>query len=268
MTTSEKVYKDRSGDVIWSESKRDLTRLVDLKDIEGETSEIDEKENVDILKFTIRENSTFITFIIETEENIGTQEQFYYVIAGYADEKPKDTEPYDIRLVFNQNNVTYYVLEDGEYNEGHPVSEFSVEKETLVIEVNKGNFAVKDGNLPASYAVFAYLDVDIEQFEGYHIDHYITSEEDEDDGSGLDDNTIIIIQFVVLGVLFFSVLIIWNIYNKKKEEENKGGICPKCEARLDVSLDFCPSCGTFIRGPKARSKKIKPELAPVPEMEE
>ena len=78
----------------------------------------------------------------------------------------------------------------------------------------------------------------------------------------------IFIQFLVLGIAFAAVLIIWNIYNKKKEEEDQGGICPRCEARLDVSLDFCPSCGTFIRGPNARSKKVKPELAPLPELEE
>ena len=268
MTTSESVYKDKTGDVKWSKEKRDLTRLVDLKDIEGEPSEIDEKENVDLVKFTVKENSTFITFMIETKENIGTQDQFYYVIAGYSDDEAKNTEPYDFRLIFNQNNVSYLVFEGGSYVEGHPVSSFNVDKEILTIEVNKGNFVLNDGKVPSSFAVFAYLDVEIEQFEGFHIDYIITSEDDDDDKPFLDDNTIILIQFLVLGIAFAVMIVVWNVYNKKKEEENQGGICPRCEARLDVSLDFCPSCGTFIRGPNAKSKKIKPEMAPLPDPEE
>jgi hypothetical protein len=268
MTTSEKVHKDKNGDVIWSKDRRDLTRMVDLKDIDGEDSEINEKENVDIRKFTIRENSTFITFKIETRENIGTQEQFFYVIAGYSSDDHRSTDPYDFRLIFNQNNVTYLVLEEGEFVEGHPVSAYGVEKEILTIEVNKGNFNLQDGTIPSSFAVFAYLDVKVEQFDGHHIDFLITDDDDDKDDPLLDENSIVLIQFLILGLAFAVVLIVWNIYNKRKEEEDQGGICPRCEARLDVSLDFCPSCGTFIRGPKARSKKVKPELAPLPDMEE
>jgi len=69
-----------------------------------------------------------------------------------------------------------------------------------------------------------------------------------------------VIQIVFIGLLVVTMFILWNFWARKKGVEQEGGVCPKCEARLDQNLDFCPHCGSFIRGPEADKENPKPRI--------
>jgi hypothetical protein len=255
----EKVFKDVKDDWISTDTKRDLTRMVDLKELKGERTEnLLQERQVDLVSLTIREDDTFMWFVVETVGDIGTHEQFAYHVSGYVSEDFLDTDPFDFRLIFSNGTTIYYELSDGKFKESSPVSSTDVKGSILTVQVNKGNFIIKERDTP--YTITAISTLDEGTGEKLHIDYVVTKEEKKKDEPPIDDTTLIILQFVILGFAFVAVIIIWKVYLQKKGDEDQGGICPKCESRLDANLDFCPSCGTFIRGPKARS--MKPGVIP------
>jgi len=257
------TYKDGTGDVISTVMKRDMTRMVDLFEVEGEVDmDFKQSNQIDIVSFSVRGNDSLISFTIETRGDIGKQEEFTYRIAGYADRNAKETQPYDFMIDVKHHNATYYELRDGRFKAAYNVSSLNISGESLTVTMNTGTFILKSPEDPYILVSIAMLD----EGEGgkLFMDH-ATSSEASDSRSRIDDTTLILLEFVILGFAFITVIIVWNVYMKRKGEENEGGICPRCESRLDPNLDFCPSCGTFVRGPGAKDLRKKPELAPLPE---
>ncbi len=260
--TDIKIFNDDQDDGITTTVKRDLTRLVDLKDLKGEKIEnLQQESQVDIDSLTIEQDDTFTWFTIQTYGDISDHEQFSYHIAGYISEDQKETDPYDFRIIYENRTAVYYELVEGTFVVSKPVSNVEIDGKKLTIQMNKGNFILSGREDPYLIAAIVVLDEGIG--EDLHIDHVLTSSDDNGKGDPIDETTLIMIQFGILGFAFIAVIVIWKLYLQKKGDEDQGGICPRCEARLDSSLDFCPSCGTFIRGPKAKSIQKKPDLAPI-----
>ena len=257
-----KIFNDDQDDGITTTVKRDLTRLVDLKDIKGEKIEnLQQESQVDIDSLTIKQDDTFTWFIIQTHGDISNHEQFSYHIAGYVSEDPKETDPYDFRIIYENRTAVYYELVEGTFMASGPVSNVEIDGKMLTIQVNKGNFILSNREDPYLIAAIVVLDEGIGK--DLHIDYVLTSASGNGKGDTIDETTLIMIQFGILGFAFIAVIVIWKLYLQKKGDEDQGGICPRCEARLDSNLDFCPSCGTFIRGPKAKLTPKKPDLAPI-----
>lgn len=263
----ERTYKDKTDDVTSTVNKRDLSRLVDLEDLEGDTSkDFKQRGQVDIQSLVIRQDDTFVTFVLNMKGDIGPEEQFIYQIAGYATDEPRSTDPYDFKIVFNRDNATYFELKDGLLRENGTVSSVEVNGTSLSIMMNRGNFILSHRSDP--FLIAGIVSLDEGDGRDMHIDYVLTSQSEDDDEPFIDETTLIIIEFGILGFALIAVIIVWNVYMKRKGEEDQGGICPKCESRLDASLDFCPSCGTFIRGPNARPMKKREVPPPFPELEE
>lgn len=262
----ERVFKDDTEDVLRTSEKRDLSRMIDLEEVDGEESDILQVNQIDIRTFTMRSNDTYVSFVIETVGEISNQKGISYMVAGYASEGPRSTDPFDFRLVYASGNATHSVLEDGDLVPGPNVSSYEINGTRLTITMNRGRFILSDREDP--YVIAAISILDPGTGEDLHIDHVLTNKKKDNDEPFIDETTLIMLEFIILGFAFVTVIIVWNVYMKKKGEEAEGGICPRCESRLDPNLDFCPSCGTFIRGPKAKSRKLTPNLAPLPEDEE
>jgi len=47
--------------------------------------------------------------------------------------------------------------------------------------------------------------------------------------------------------------------------DQSGGVCPKCESKLDPKLEFCPSCGSYVKGPISDDGGVKPRIIEAPE---
>jgi hypothetical protein len=261
----EKVYKDRTEDVIRTSEKRDLSRMIDLEEVEGEKSDILQVNQIDIRSFTIRSNDTYISFILETVGDISNQKGISYMIAGYASEDPRSTDPFDFRLVYSSGNATHFILQEGDLVPGSNVSSYGINGTRLTMTMNRGRFVLSDREDP--FVITGICILDPGPGEDLHIDYIVTVKQDEGKKPIIDETTLIMLEFIILGFAFVTVIIVWNVYMKRKGEETEGGICPRCESRLDPNLDFCPSCGIFIRGPKAKSRKLKPGIAPLPDEE-
>ncbi len=261
----ERLFKDRTEDVVRTSEKRDLSRMIDLEEVEGEDSEILQMNQIDIRSLSIRGNDTYISFVIETVGDISNQKGISYMIAGYGVKDPRSTYPFDFRLVYSSGNATHFKLEEGKLVPGSNISSFNVNGSKLTFTMNRGKFILSDREDP--YVVAAITVLDPGPGEELHIDYVISKKENGGKDPLIDETTLIMLEFIILGFAFVTVIIVWNVYMKRKGEENQGGICPRCESRLDQNLDFCPSCGMFIRGPNAKSKKIKPGIVPPPEEE-
>jgi hypothetical protein len=261
----ERVYKDKSEDVIRTSEKRDLSRMIDLEEIEGDKSEILQVNQIDIRKLTIRGNDTYVSFSMETLGEISDQKGISYIFSGYATDDPRSTDPFDFKLVYSSGNASHLILQDGNLIPGPNVSSFEINGTRLTITMNRGRFILSDREDPFTVAAITLLDPG--PGEDQHMDHALSNKKDDGSKPFIDETTLIMLEFIILGFAFITVIIVWNVYMKRKGEENQGGICPRCESKLDPNLDFCPSCGTFIRGPKARSKKQRPGLVAPPEEE-
>jgi len=252
--TQHRVLKDREKDVMEDTEKMSLDRLVDLTDFEGEKKDdFEERPSIDIESVTISENDTYVSYAISLHGEIRDSPEFTYIIAGYDRKDPRTIDPYDFIIEFNGGNATYSVWTEGSYTNGGNVSMVSYLDNEVNITMNRARFVLGSRSDPYLVAFICVFDQGLGKAR--YIDFLISERIDDDGGSVLDSTTSLVIQLVLIGFAFLAMLFLWNFWARKKGLEKGGGVCPKCESRLDGSLDFCPSCGTFIRGPQAKSVK-------------
>jgi hypothetical protein len=123
--------------------------------------------------------------------------------------------------------------------------------------MNWANFIISNRDSP--YLVCGFIVMVPGEGQDRYID-YITTE-DNGSNTGLTDETWMFIQVGFIGFLILTMFILWNFWAKKRNDiQQEGGVCPKCESRLDKNLDFCPHCGSFIRGPMADKENPKPRI--------
>ncbi|MGA1848041.1 MAG: hypothetical protein ACMUHB_01750 [Thermoplasmatota archaeon] len=252
------VYKDKGEDVVVDTVKGPLDRLMDLENIDGEkANDIMEAPNVDISSLTIIEDSTYVSYIITVDQKIQTDNNYTYYVCGYTREDPEDYETFDFIISYSGGDTSYRTWREGQYVEGANVSMIKIEGATLNLTMNRNHFILNPND---PFLVCAIVVLQTGEGKDRFIDYVITNGKNGDDGAGLDETTIVVIQMIFIGILVVSMLLLWNFWARKKGPEIEGGVCPRCEARLDKNLDFCPHCGSFIRGPQADKENPKPRI--------
>ncbi len=252
------VYKDKGEDVVVDTVKGPLDRLMDLENIDGEkANDIMEAPNVDISSLTIIEDSTYVSYIITVDQKIQTDKNYTYYVCGYTREDPEDYETFDFIISYSGGETSYRTWREGKYFEGANVSMIKIEGATLNLTMNRNHFILNPND---PFLVCAIVVLQTGEGKDRFIDYVITNGKNGDDSAGLDETTIVVIQMIFIGILVVSMLLLWNFWARKKGPEIEGGVCPRCEARLDKNLDFCPHCGSFIRGPQADKENPKPRI--------
>lgn len=253
-----KVYQDRENDVLADSKKGPLDRLMDLRNLEGnKVDEFEERPNVDIDSLTVIQDNTYFSSIITVEGKVQNDRNYTYFICGYTRNDPEETETFDFIMYYSGGETSYTVWKEGSYQEGANISLIKIEGATLNLTMNRNNFIL--GTMSEEYLLCAIVVMYPGEGQDRYIDYVMTV--GGEDGEGfLDPNILMILQIVFIGLLVMTMFIIWNIWAKRKGVEEQGGVCPKCEARLDQNLDFCPHCGTFIRGPEADKENPKPRI--------
>jgi hypothetical protein len=266
--TERTVINDDQDDVLSDLKKGPLTRLIDLGSLEGEEAEdFTEGPSVDISSLTIIQNDTYVSFILTVFGELKTDENYTYLICGYRSEEPNKEDTFDFILEYNSGTSTYKVWEEGDYVEKGNASLYEVTQSSLNITMNRSKFVLGSSEDP--YTLCALTILYTGEGKQRYIDIVTTFDLDDDSSNGFDDTTWMIAQVVFIGFMIIGFTVLWNLWSKKKGMEETGGVCPKCEARLDQGLDFCPHCGTFIRGPEADKANPKPRIvSPLVEDEE
>ncbi len=257
--TDQSIYRDDAEDVISDLKKGPLTRLQDLHDLEGEEAEdFAERPNVDIASLTIIQNDTYISFIVTVEGDLQMDRNYTYSICGYRSAKPDRSDTFDFIIEYSGGDSSYSVWEEGEYVEKGNVSLAKVARNSLNITMNRSRFVL--GSREDPFLVCAITILYLGEGKQRYIDIVMTENLDDDMPDAFDETTWIIAQVAFIGFLIIGFMIIWNVWAKKKGMEDKGGVCPKCEYRLDKGIDFCPHCGTYIRGPEADKENPRPRI--------
>jgi len=252
------VYEDREEDVVMDSKKGPLDRLMDLENIEGEkANDIMEAPNIDITSLTMIEDNTYVSFIITVDQKIQIDRNYTYLVCGYTREDPEEYETFDFIISYSGGETSYRIWGEGDYIEGANVSIIKIEGATINLTMNRNHFIL---NVNDPYLVCAIVILQTGEGKDRFIDYVITNDENSNGNAGLDQTTLVVIQMVFIGILVVSMLLLWNFWARKKGTEIEGGVCPKCEARLDKNLDFCPHCGSFIRGPQADRENPKPRI--------
>jgi hypothetical protein len=261
--TTVKRYKDREEDVISDEAKRALDRFVDIEELEGEKdNDFDERKYMDIISLSIIENDTYISFSLLTFGGIRVQKEYTYTVAGYARKDFRSTEPFDFILSFSAGNATYMRWSDGSFRTEDNISSVEVQGNALNLTMNRGRFVVASRTTPLFATAIAVLETGAGKAR--RIDHVETRKLEDGGSKRLDDTTIIMIQLAVFGFIFLAIMVLWNVWARKKGMDQSGGVCPKCESKLDSKLEFCPSCGSYVKGPISDGAGVKPRIVELP----
>jgi hypothetical protein len=250
------VYNDKEEDVLADSKKGPLDRLMDLKNLDDKADVFQERNNVDISSLTIISDGTHFYFIITVEGEVRSDSNYTYFVCGYTRNDPKESETFDFIISHSGGETSYVTWVEGKYVQGANISSIKFEGATLNLTIHRDHFILGSSTEP--YLVCAVIVMYPGEGQDRYIDYVTTVGEEK--GSEFDSSTWMIIQVVFIGILVITMLILWNFWAKKREVEQEGGVCPKCEARLDKNLDFCPHCGTFIRGPEADKENPKPRI--------
>jgi len=253
------VFKDPEGDVLVDTEDRPLESASDLEQLEDkEAPESSEREYVDIIALRMGGDDTYVEFQLEMNKFILARHEYTYAIAGYSEKDPERDGKFDFLIEFNNGTTSHKVWKEGRFEKAGNISNVSILDNTINITVHRSKFSLQKREDPYLLCAFAYLD----QGEGRDITlDYLISKEEEDGGFNFfDDDNLLLFQLGFFFLLFTGLLIIYNIWSKKKGEEFSGGVCPECESRLDPNLDFCPSCGRIIRGPKSNGENIDEKI--------
>ncbi len=254
--------EDKADDVVSDGDKTPLEALSTVKELKGgSVPDSTEKRAVDILSIRVLENNSYISYIITVDGEIRSRSEFTYMICGYEGTSANDTDMFHFILSFSDGNGSYLMKSQGDYIKISNLSQVSISSNEINMTMHRGRFILDSRDDSSVICAIAVMDPG----EGKErlIDHLIgEGEEDEEDWfEKLDDLTIVMIQIGFFIMLSAFILIAYGYWMKKKGAEMEGGVCPKCEARLDMNLDFCPSCGTFIRGTKADG--VGPSPSPI-----
>ena len=254
--------KDRVDDVLSDGDKAPLEALSTVKELKGgSVPDSTEKRAVDILSLRILENNSYISYIITVDGEIRSRPEFTYMICGYEGTSANDTDMFHFILSFSDGNGSYYQKSEGKYKKVSNLSSVSISSREINLTMHRGLFILDSRDESSVICAIAVMDPG----EGKErlIDHLIEEEEEEENWwfQDMDDLTIVMIQIGFFIMFSTFILIGYGYWMKKKGTEMEGGVCPKCESRLDANLDFCPSCGIYIRGTKADG--IGPSPSPI-----
>ena len=254
--------EDGLDDVLSDGDKYPLEALSTVKELRGgSVPDSTEKRAVDILSLRILENDSYISYVITVDGEIRSRPEFTYMICGYEGTSTNDTDTFHFILSFSNGNGSYLQRSEGMYKKVSNLSSVSISSREINLTMHRGLFILDSRDESSIICAIAVMDPG----EGKErlIDHLIEEEEEEDKWwfQNLDDLTIVMIQIGFFIIFSTFILIGYGYWMKKKGTEMEGGVCPKCESRLDANLDFCPSCGTYIRGTKADD--IGPSPSPI-----
>jgi hypothetical protein len=249
-------FKDGTEDVVVDDGGSPLETLSDLNALSGRKApDSKERLSVDIKSLTIMENDTYVSYILETVGPIYARSEYHYVIAGYVGPKVIDTDPFGFMIIVNNKTARYLVWQQGDFSEGANVSILDIRSNVLNITMHRRSFVLSDRDTPHLIVAMAYLD---QGGSAQRIsDHLVARGEEGDGGFQLTDAQILGLQIGFIALIFVALFVIYGIWSRKKGQAFAGGVCPKCESRLDANLNFCPSCGTIIRGPGAEKAQEK-----------
>ncbi|MFW3146498.1 MAG: hypothetical protein ACMUIE_06775 [Thermoplasmatota archaeon] len=258
-STGNEVFKDGKNDVISDLKKGPLSRLQDLYDLGGEKAEdFEERPNVDISSLAITQNETYVSYQVTVEGKIRVDRNYTYYVCGYNRDDPELSDTFDFIIEYNNGMGSYRVWMEGDYVEKGNISSIDLKENSLNITMNRSRFVL--GSTSESYIICAFTVLHVGEGKERFIDYVLTKNLKKDSELGMDDTTWMIAQIALIGFLIITTLILWNVWSKKKGLEQEGGVCPKCESRLDKNLDFCPHCGAFIRGPEVDKGAPKPKI--------
>jgi uncharacterized OB-fold protein len=246
------VYKDETDDVLIDSEGRPPESAEDLENIGDEKApESSETDFLDIVSLTVGGDDTYVRFILDMNGYIISGKEYVYVIAGYSEKDPKRSNKFDFMLRFNNGTMVHmkWGLDTGKFEVAENISNVSIEGNLLNMTVHRSKFSLASREDPYLLCAFVYLDQG--EDKEILIDYLITGKEKSEGSSIFQGDTLLMAEIGFFFLVFTALLIIYNIWSNKKGEEIQGGVCPKCESRLDPNLDFCPSCGTVIRGPKS-----------------
>ncbi len=254
--------EDRVDDVLSNGDKTPLEALSTVKELKGgSVPDSTEKRAVDILSLRVLENNSYISYIITVDGEIRSRPEFTYMICGYEGTSANDTDMFHFILSFSDGNGSYLQRGEGMYKKVSNLSSVSISPKEINMTMHRGRFILDSRDDSSVICAIAVMDPG----EGKErlIDHLIEEGEGEDKEwyQELDDLTIVMIQIGFFIMLSSFILIAYGYWMKKKGTEMEGGVCPRCESRLDANLDFCPSCGSYIRGKKADG--IGPSPTPI-----
>jgi hypothetical protein len=257
VTREVKTFSDKENDVLADQKKGPLNRLMDLRNLDGDKAEIAEKINIDIRSLTIIEIGNYASYILAVEGKILIDSNYTYYVCGYSRTDPEEAETFDFIISYSGGEASYETWQEGKYVRGANVSLIKIEGATLNLTMHRENFIL--GARTDPFLICGIVVMSTGEGQDRYID-YITTKK-KDDSPAIDNDTWMIIQVGFIGFLVITLLILWNFWAKKKADiEQEGGVCPKCEAKLDKNLDFCPHCGSFIRGPQADKENPKPRI--------
>jgi len=266
-STDRTAYKDREGDVVVDAGEFELETLTDLDRLEDRKApESKERLSCDIRELSVLENESYISYVIRTEGPVYSRADYRYIIAGYARPDWEATDPFDFMLVHNNGSTTYLLWEQGDFVSGPNVSRSDVIDDTLNITMHRSRFILKERSERGRVVAISVFETGggSERF----VDRVDGVASQDDEGFDLGRTEILAMEIAFIVFMFIALFILYNVWSKKKGEAVTGGVCPKCEGRLDPNIDFCPVCGAIIRGPssdKGSLQNIVKEAPPPPE---
>lgn len=242
------VFRDPEGDVVIDTENSNLQSAQDLNDLEGrEAPDSTEIQYVDILALRVGGDDTYVEFQLEMSGFILARPEYTYAIAGYSQESPSRSDKFDFMIVYNNGSTSHKTWGQGRFEKAANISDITIVDNLINITVHREKFSLSSREDPYLLCAFVYLE---QGKDGDKTLDYLISESEEEDGFNIfDEDNLLLLQLGFFFLLFMAILIIYNIWSKKKGEEFSGGVCPHCESKLDPNLDFCPSCGNVIRGP-------------------
>jgi hypothetical protein len=241
-------YDDPEGDVVVDDGVAPMETLSDLGALpDRRAPESKERLSLDIRSLTVLENDTYISFVLEMVGPVYARSEYHYLIAGYAREVVADTDPFDFMIDFNNKTARYLEWRQGDFAEIGNASFVDVRANSLNITMHRAKFILDDRDTPRLVIGIAYLHQGgtAERIS----DHLVADEGADGGGFKLTDAQWLGFQIGITVLVILSLFVIYGIWQRKKGEALTGGVCPKCESRLDPNINFCPSCGTMVRGP-------------------
>ena len=261
--TSTRTFKDDKGDVLTDAGLEPLETLSDLKALpDRKAPESKERLSVDIVSLRILENETYVSYVMEMEGPVYYREEYTYAIAGYARSEERETDPFDFMLVATNGTARYLLWDQGDFRVAGNVTRIDIDGNILNITMHRSRFILRQRSDPHLIVAIAQM-LPVGGSERL-VDHMIAEKGKDDGGFSLGSSEILALQIMFIVIMFVVLFIIYGIWSRRKGEVVTGGVCPRCESRLDPSINFCPSCGTVIRGPeaeKAMSQEKKEKAA-------
>jgi len=251
--TRSTVLEDKKDDVIGDSTKLGIDNLDTLLSIDG-TSQKDsaEKRATDILKFEVLQNDSYISFILTMDGDIRVRPEFSYNI-GRTAAGVNTTAPFDFVISYTNLNGSYLTWKEGRFQKEGNISRVEISGYSINLTMHRRDLGMGAGEELGDVVGYVIMDPGGEKER--LIDHVYGGKEDNDKGFVIDDFTLMMFQIVFFLSVFLVILLIYNYWARRKGMVEEGGVCPVCESRLDKSLDFCPSCGTYVRGKKRGSRR-------------